>query len=152
MLRQRNALLRQAGGRLDEDGGVHPRRVGRQAGGGGRGAGGRPAGPAGPTAPVLASTYDALARRPARVAAAYEAAACPVVAGVGPARRAGVGAGGGPGRRRAATTCAAACRPSGPTATRSTLSIGGAPARTQASQGEQRTLALALRLAVAPTW
>ncbi len=27
------------------------------------------------------------------------------------------------------------------------LSIGGAPARTQASQGEQRTLALALRLA-----
>ena len=28
------------------------------------------------------------------------------------------------------------------------VSIGGAPARTQASQGEQRTLALALRLAV----
>ncbi|HKY67880.1 MAG TPA: hypothetical protein VJM49_15965, partial [Acidimicrobiales bacterium] len=28
------------------------------------------------------------------------------------------------------------------------LTIGGAPARTQASQGEQRTLALALRLAV----
>ena len=37
--------------------------------------------------------------------------------------------------------------PSGPTATTSTSTIGGLPARTHASQGEQRSLALALRLA-----
>ena len=49
--------------------------------------------------------------------------------------------------RRATTTCAAACRPSGRTATSSALTINGLPARTHASQGEQRTLALALRLA-----
>ena len=48
--------------------------------------------------------------------------------------------------RRAPTTCAAASRRSARTATSSTLAIDGLPARTHASQGEQRTLALALRL------
>ena len=49
--------------------------------------------------------------------------------------------------RHASTTCAGACRPSARIATTSSCSINGMPARTHASQGEQRTLALALRLA-----
>ena len=43
VLRQRNALLKQAGGRLDAEVERHARRVGRQAGRGRRGAGRRPA-------------------------------------------------------------------------------------------------------------
>ena len=61
------------------------------------------------------------------------------------------GGGDGPGRRRwrrpATTTCAGACAWSAPTATTWRSRIGGLPARTHASQGEQRSLALALRLA-----
>ena len=49
--------------------------------------------------------------------------------------------------RRAPTTCAAACRTVGPHRDDVELFIDGLPARTHASQGEQRTLALALRLA-----
>ena len=45
------------------------------------------------------------------------------------------------------TTCAAACPRSAPTATTSTCASPASPARTHASQGEQRSLALALRLA-----
>ena len=44
-------------------------------------------------------------------------------------------------------TSVAACPPSDRTATSWRLSINELPARTHASQGEQRTLALALRLA-----
>lgn len=159
-LRQRNALLRQAGGRLDEAGAftldVWDAKL-------------ADAGAALVAArldlldrmrPVLEATYDALARRPALVAARYEVAwlAGDGVAGVDPA---GDGADG-PGERRDALTgrlagaLAEARREDvrrgvstvGPHRDEVLLSIGAAPARTQASQGEQRTLALALRLAV----
>ena len=58
-------------------------------------------------------------------------------------RRAGRGAARPPDR----TTCAAASASSARIATSSICAIGGLPARTHASQGEQRSLALALRLA-----
>jgi len=85
--------------------------------------------------PVLSETYDALARRPAKVEMAYASdwrepgLAAALVA----ARRQDV--------RRGVCTV-------GPHRDDVDLSIGGLPARTQGSQGEQRTLALALRLAV----
>ena len=50
-------------------------------------------------------------------------------------------------RPAARTTCAAACPPSGPHRDDVDLRSAGLPARTHASQGEQRSLALALRLA-----
>ena len=52
--------------------------------------------------------------------------------------------------RRAPTTCAAACPRVGPAPRRRRAVIDGLPARTHASQGEQRSLALALRLGRAP--
>jgi DNA replication and repair protein RecF len=85
--------------------------------------------------PVLSETYDELARRPAEVEAHYasewrdQGLAAALVA----ARRQDV--------RRGVCTV-------GPHRDEVELSIGGLPARTQGSQGEQRTLALALRLAV----
>jgi DNA replication and repair protein RecF len=85
--------------------------------------------------PVLSDTYDALARRPAEIGMAYasewreQGLAAALVA----ARRQDV--------RRGVCTV-------GPHRDEIELSIGGMPARTQGSQGEQRTLALALRLAV----
>ena len=101
--------------------------------------------------PPLAATYDALARRPAHVEASYEAA------WAGAAVRGGEGSGD---RQAALTEALAAALASarsedvrrgvsttGPHRDEVALSIGGAPARNQASQGEQRTLALALRLA-----
>jgi DNA replication and repair protein RecF len=113
--------------------------------------------------PVLGATYDALARRPALVAARYEAAWLP------PAGPSPGGVGEGPDEAPAATETAEADLATalagalseargddvrrgvstvGPHRDEMVLSIGAAPARTQASQGEQRTLALALRLAV----
>jgi DNA replication and repair protein RecF len=96
--------------------------------------------------PALAATYDALARRPAAVRATYEAAWA-----------AGAGAGADEAGLAAALAGALAAARSddvrrgvstvGPHRDEVALSIGDAPARTQASQGEQRTLALALRLA-----
>lgn len=156
VLKQRNALLRQTGGRLDESTAftldVWDDRLAS-------------AGAALAAArldlldrmrPVLAATYDTLARRPAHVGARYEAAWNPAgVVSDDPE-------GGAPSGREAALATAlgaalAAARPDdvrrgvstvGPHRDDVVLSIGDAPARTQGSQGEQRTLALALRLAV----
>jgi DNA replication and repair protein RecF len=192
VLRQRNALLKQTGGRLDEGAAftldVWDAKLAE-------------AGAALASAridlldrmrPVLASTYDALARRPALVTARYDAAwASPAdVGGPAASTRLGGGAGGGespglgssadPGARADPGVSADAAGPVDPDARRVALggslaralaeartgdvrrgvstvgphrddvvlSIGDGPARTQASQGEQRTLALALRLAV----
>lgn len=149
VLRQRNALLKQTGGRLDESTAftldVWDAKL-------------ADAGAALVAArldlldrmrPVLAATYDALASRPARVEARYEAAwTTPVPADQGDTRRADLTA--------ALAGSLAAARTDdvrrgvstvGPHRDEIALSIGDAPARTQASQGEQRTLALALRLA-----
>jgi DNA replication and repair protein RecF len=151
VLRQRNALLRGAGGRLDE-GAAFTLDVwdAKLAGSGGALAAAR-LDLLDRMRPPLAATYDALARRPEHVEASYEAAwAPPAVRGVD-----------GSGDRQGALTEALAAAlasarsedvrrgvsTTGPHRDDVALSIGGAPARTQASQGEQRTLALALRLA-----
>ena len=140
VLRQRNALLKQSGGRLDAGRRVHPRRVGRQA----RRRRARPS----PTAraallerlaPVLAATYDAAGPAPgAGRRATYDAPwrrRGGLAAALVDARRDDL--------RRGVSTV-------GPHRDDLDLAIGGLPARTHASQGEQRSLALALRLAVAP--
>jgi DNA replication and repair protein RecF len=163
VLRQRNALLRQAAGRLDEAAAftldVWDAKLAE-------------AGAALAAArldlldrmqPVLGATYDALARRPALVAARYEAA---WLAPAGPPRGIDVDGGGGAPPAggvpvadlvTALVAALAASRGDdvrrgvstvGPHRDEVALSIGRGPARTQASQGEQRTLALALRLAV----
>jgi DNA replication and repair protein RecF len=157
VLRQRNALLKQTAGRLDESTAftldVWDDKLASAA--------------AALVAarvdlldrmrPMLGAIYDALARRPARVEAAYDSAWAGATAAPVPAE-----APGGAADREAAlgsglAAALAAARSDdvrrgvstvGPHRDEVALSIGGAPARTQASQGEQRTLALALRLAV----
>lgn len=161
VLRQRNALLKQTGGRLDESGAftldVWDAKLAE-------------AGAALAAArldlldrmrPVLGRTYDALARRPARVGARYEAAWAGSAPGDATARvTTDVPADDGGGRTgltEALSQALAAARTDdvrrgvstvGPHRDDVVLTIGDGPARTQASQGEQRTLALALRLAV----
>ena len=133
VLKQRNALLRSAHGRLDADAaftldvwdaklaevGERLRSVRLSL--------------LDEMAPVLATAYDAVAQQAAMVETFYESSwegdlAEALVA----ARDVDV--------RRGVTTI-------GPHRDEILLSIAGAPARTQASQGEQRSLALALRLA-----
>ena len=88
-------------------------------------------------APVVATAYDRLAGRPSAVAVTYEAAwgegEADLAAALAVARPDDV--------RRGVSTV-------GPHRDELGLAVGGLPARTHASQGEQRTLALALRLAV----
>jgi DNA replication and repair protein RecF len=135
VLRQRNALLRQAGGRLDEAAAftldVWDAKLTQ-------------AGEALATAraelvdrltPLLSSTYDALAREPAQVTVTYDAAWRDrgLAEALATARVDDL--------RRGVSTV-------GPHRDEMALSLAGNPARTHASQGEQRTLALSLRLAV----
>jgi len=154
-LRQRNALLKQAGGRLDESGAFTLDVWDAKLAGAGAALVAARLDLLDRMRPVVEATYDALARRPALVAARYDAA---WLAGGGDDAGGGTE---GPGRREAlagrlAAALAEARREDvrrgvstvGPHRDEVALSIGGAPARTQASQGEQRTLALALRLAV----
>jgi DNA replication and repair protein RecF len=165
VLRQRNALLRSVAGRLDETAAftldVWDAKLAE-------------AGAALVAArldlldrlrPAVAATYDALARRPARVTATYEA---PWRTGEGDAGEpgppvggaAGADAGDGPAdvavlQDALAGALAEARRDDvrrgvstvGPHRDEVALAIGDGPARTQGSQGEQRSLALALRLA-----
>lgn len=134
VLKQRNALLKGVGGRLDE-GAAFTLDVwdAKLAESGGALASAR-RNLLDRLAPVLSDTYDAVANRPAEVSATYQAE----WAGVGLAealvasRRDDV--------RRGVSTV-------GPHRDDVELRIGGMPARTHASQGEQRSLALALRLA-----
>ena len=161
VLRQRNALLKQTGGRLDESGAftldVWDAKLAE-------------AGAALAAArldlldrmrPVLARTYDALARRPARVEARYEAPWAGATPGAASSRATtdvpGEDGGGRAVLGEALAQALAAARTDdvrrgvstvGPHRDDVVLTIGDGPARTQASQGEQRTLALALRLAV----
>ena len=146
VLRQRNALLRHAGGRLDEGAAFTLDVWDAKLASSGASLVAARMDLLDRIRPVLASTYDALARRPALVAADYEAAWCPVVSGAdrrGALESALTAALAGARRddvRRGVSTV-------GPHRDEVALSIGGATARTQASQGEQRTLALTLRLA-----
>ena len=134
VLKQRNALLKGAGGRLDESAtftlDVWDAKL---VDAGGRLAEAR-RNLLERLAPVLTETYDAVANRPAEVTATYVAewAEPGLAAALAAARRDDL--------RRGVSTV-------GPHRDDVELRIGGLPARTHASQGEQRSLALALRLA-----
>jgi DNA replication and repair protein RecF len=134
ILKQRNALLKSASGRLDDEAAftldVWDAKLVES---GGRLADARQALLA-KIVPVLAETYDAVANRPAEVTATYAAewAAAGLEAALAASRADDL--------RRGVSTV-------GPHRDDVDLSIGGLPARTHASQGEQRSLALALRLA-----
>jgi DNA replication and repair protein RecF len=168
VLRQRNALLKQTGGRLDESTAFTLDVWDAKLADAGAALAAARLDLLDRMRPVLSATYDALARRPAEVDARHESA------WAGAAARAG--SRGEPGRTPADATAAAVdvegrradlsralagvlagarhddvrrgVSTVGPHRDEVALSIAGAPARTQASQGEQRTLALALRLAV----
>ena len=134
VLKQRNALLKGASGRLDDDAAftldVWDAKLVES---GGRLADARQALLA-RLSPVLGETYDAVANRPAEVTAAYQAdwSAVGLEAALAASRTDDL--------RRGVSTV-------GPHRDDVELRIGGLPARTHASQGEQRSLALALRLA-----
>ena len=134
VLKQRNALLKGAGGRLDGDAAftldVWDAKLVEA---GGRLADARRA-LLDRLGPVLAATYDAVANRPADVSATYVAewAGVGLEAALAESRTQDV--------RRGVSTV-------GPHRDDVELGIGSLPARTHASQGEQRSLALALRLA-----
>lgn len=134
VLKQRNALLKGVGGRLDESAAftldVWDAKLVEA---GGSLASARRA-LLERMAPVLRATYDSVANRPADVTASYTADW--EGAGLGPAlaasRKDDV--------RRGVSTV-------GPHRDDVDLRLAGLPSRTHASQGEQRSLALALRLA-----
>jgi DNA replication and repair protein RecF len=134
VLKQRNALLKNAGGRLDESAAftldVWDTKL---AEAGGALAAARQDLMA-RLAPELSRMYDAVAHGPAEVTATYVAewAAVGLPDALAAARRDDL--------RRGVSTV-------GPHRDDVELRIGGLPARTHASQGEQRSLALALRLA-----
>lgn len=133
ILKQRNALLRSVHGRLDHDAAFT-----LDVWDGKLAAAGDAVRLARETllaemAPQLAAAYDAVARRSAEVETVYEASWDGDLAeALVRSRDADV--------RRGVSTI-------GPHRDEIVLRIGGAPARTHASQGEQRSLALSLRLA-----
>ncbi|MGQ0830600.1 MAG: DNA replication/repair protein RecF [Microthrixaceae bacterium] len=134
VLKQRNALLKNAGGRLDESAAftldVWDAKLVES---GGALASARQ-NLLGRLAPVLAETYDAVAHGPAEVTVGYVAewAEPGLAESLAAARSVDV--------RRGTSTV-------GPHRDDVDLRIGGLASRTHASQGEQRSLALALRLA-----
>jgi DNA replication and repair protein RecF len=134
ILKQRNALLRGAADRLDAEAAftldVWDAKL---AEAGGRLADARRALLA-RLEPMLSAIYDAVANRPAEVTATYAAdwASGGLEAALTASRKDDL--------RRGVSTV-------GPHRDDVDLRIGGLPARTHASQGEQRSLALALRLA-----
>jgi DNA replication and repair protein RecF len=134
VLKQRNALLKGAGGRLDESASftldVWDAKLVES---GGALAAARQDLLA-RLSPALERTYDAVAHGPADVSATYVAewAGAGLAEALAAARKDDV--------RRGVSTV-------GPHRDDVALAIGGMPARSHASQGEQRSLALALRLA-----
>jgi DNA replication and repair protein RecF len=134
VLKQRNALLKGSSGRLDESAAftldVWDAKLVEA---GGALAAARQALLA-KLVPVLGATYDAVAHGPAEVGATY------VAEWAGRGLEEALAAARTDDLRRGVSTV-------GPHRDDVELSIGGLPARTHASQGEQRSLALALRLA-----
>ena len=135
VLRQRNALLRQAGGRLDAEIAVtldvwdeKLANVGERLADARRNL-------VADLEPKTAAAYEEIAVKSTSVSLSYESAWSPGELGeaLGRARREDL--------RRGATTL-------GPHRDDVSIVLEGRPARTHASQGEQRSLALALRLAV----
>ena len=135
IVRQRNVLLKQASGRLDDE-----LAVTLDVWDGRLAAVGDQFGHARATLvarcqPMVAEAYEQLAGEAAAVSLAYEPAwrTSGLAAALAAARHDDV--------RRGVSTV-------GPHRDELEISLAGLPARTQASQGEQRTLALAMRLAV----
>ena len=135
VLRQRNALLRQIGGRLDDAAATTLDVWDAKLADAGESLAAARIDLLERLGPVVATTYDVLARYPATVSAAYQAPwrARGLAAGLAAARQEDV--------RRGVSTV-------GPHRDEVLFTVGGAPARTHASQGEQRSLALSLRLGV----
>lgn len=134
ILRQRNALLRQAGGRLTGSAEVTLDVWDAKLAEVGEALGDARAEVLARLGPALAEAYDRLARQPAEVTAVYHA----------PWREPGLARALELTRREDLRRGASLV---GPHRDEVVLTIGGLPARTHASQGEQRSLALALRLA-----
>ncbi len=135
ILRQRNALLRQTGGRLDESAAFTLDVWDSKLAQIGEALAAARVELVERLTPLLSSMYDALAREPAQVTITYDGAW----------------------RDQGLAVALAAARPDdlrrgvstvGPHRDDLVLNLAGSPARTHASQGEQRTLALSLRLAV----
>lgn len=133
ILKQRNALLRSTHGRLDGDAAFTLDVWDGKLAAAGDALRAARADLLAEMAPRLAAAYDAVARRRAEVEAVYEASWQGSLADALVASRAND-------VRRGVSTV-------GPHRDEILLRIGGAPARTHASQGEQRSLALSLRLA-----
>ncbi len=133
ILKQRNALLRSAHGRLDGDAAFTLDVWDSKLAAAGNAMRAAREDLLAEMAPRLAAAYDAVARESAEVETIYEASwhgdLAEALAG---SRQLDV--------RRGVSTV-------GPHRDEIVLRIGGAPARTHASQGEQRSLALSLRLA-----
>jgi DNA replication and repair protein RecF len=134
VLRQRAALLKQSGGRLDDAAALTLDVFDAKLVEAGEALGSARRNLIEALGPVLGDAYDQVARHAAHIHATYEPAW--MDDGLGPAlvaaRREDL--------RRGVTTV-------GPHRDELELEIGDLPARTHASQGEQRSLALALRLA-----
>ena len=133
-MRQRNTLLRQAGGRLDESAAVTLDVWDAKLAEVGDRFGYARATLVDRVRPFVTEAYSDLARRPTDIGLVYEPPWRDdgLAAALGAARHADV--------KRGVSTV-------GPHRDELGLSIAGLPARTHASQGEQRTLALSLRLA-----
>jgi DNA replication and repair protein RecF len=134
ILRQRAALLKQSGGRLTTEVELTLDVFDAKLVTAGEALGAARAALVGDLAPLLATAYDRVARHAAEVAVAYDAPwqAGGLASALAASRRDDL--------RRGVSTV-------GPHRDDLMLTIGGLPSRTHASQGEQRSLALALRLA-----
>lgn len=134
ILRQRGALLKQAGGRMNAEVELTLDVFDAKLVAAGEALAGARRDLVDQLAPVLSDAYAAVARDPAPVTATYAPAwmASGLAAALVAARRDDL--------RRGVSTV-------GPHRDDLDLSLAGLPARTHASQGEQRSLALALRLA-----
>jgi DNA replication and repair protein RecF len=134
VLKQRNTLLKNAGGRLDDAAAMTLDVWDARFAEFGDQFGHARAVLVAKLAPLVGEAYSQLADHPVAVELRYEPAwrQRGLAVALGEARRDDL--------RRGSSTV-------GPHRDDLELSIGGLPARTQASQGEQRTLALALRLA-----
>lgn len=135
IIRQRNTLLKQAGGRMSAEVELTLDVWDAKLAETGEALGALRASLVGDLGPALEAAYSALAGRPTPVDASYR----PAWRQLGLA--AALAAARGDDVKRAVTTV-------GPHRDDLDLSINAMPARTHASQGEQRTLALAMRMAV----
>lgn len=136
VLRQRNTLLKQAGGRLTDEVGLTLDVWDQKLAAVGEEIGGRRAEIATALAPLVTEAYGRLAGVPVEVGVTHRpswAGSADLATALAAARDEDL-------RRRVSTV--------GPHRDDIELVLGGLPARTQASQGEQRSLALALRLGV----